>query len=163
MRDEAIRPLLDALHETASAVSSAGAGAAVAPGALVGGVLLRALRDPAQRAAILARTRYQEVSIPEWDLTVSTPVDAIRCLVNGAWLRMPVTYDEQVDGCNLLGLISPTAQIVDAIRAAQIETSLDYNYTPYVVAGVLFLLLTIPMARFTDWLARRQGLHGGMR
>ena len=53
--------------------------------------------------------------------------------------------------------------IVDAIRAAQIETSLDYNYTPYVVAGVLFLLLTIPMARFTDWLARRQGLHGGMR
>ncbi|GAA1791290.1 amino acid ABC transporter permease [Nostocoides veronense] len=52
--------------------------------------------------------------------------------------------------------------IVDAIRAAQIETSLDYNYTPYVVAGVLFLILTIPMARFTDWLARRQGQHGGM-
>ena len=52
--------------------------------------------------------------------------------------------------------------IVDAIRAAQIETTLDYNNTPYVVAGVLYLILTIPMARFTDWLARRQGQHGGM-
>lgn len=51
--------------------------------------------------------------------------------------------------------------IVDAIRAAQIETSLDYNYTPYIVAGVLFLILTIPMARFTDWLARRQGRQAG--
>jgi polar amino acid transport system permease protein len=54
--------------------------------------------------------------------------------------------------------------IVDAIRAAQIETSLDYNYTPYVVAGVLFVCLTVPMARLTDWLARRQGVHtGGIR
>ena len=52
--------------------------------------------------------------------------------------------------------------VVDAIRAAQIETSVDYNFTPYVVAGVLFLLLTIPMARFTDWLARRQGLRSGV-
>ena len=47
--------------------------------------------------------------------------------------------------------------VVDAIRAAQIETSRDYNFTPYVVAGVLFVCLTVPMARFTDWLARRQG------
>ena len=28
--------------------------------------------------------------------------------------------------------------VVDAIRAAQIETAIDFNYTPYVVAGVLF-------------------------
>ena len=28
--------------------------------------------------------------------------------------------------------------VVDAIRAAQIETAMDFNYTPYVVAGVLF-------------------------
>ncbi|WP_420823666.1 amino acid ABC transporter permease [Terracoccus luteus] len=48
----------------------------------------------------------------------------------------------------------------DAIRAAQIETSSDFNYTPYVVAGVLFLCLTIPMARLTDHVARKQGWHG---
>ncbi len=48
--------------------------------------------------------------------------------------------------------------VVDAIRAAQIETALDFNFTPYVVAGVLFMILTIPMARFTDWYARRRGI-----
>lgn len=52
--------------------------------------------------------------------------------------------------------------IIDAIRAAQIETSLDYNYTPFVVAGFLFVCLTVPMARFTDWVARRQGSNGGL-
>lgn len=48
----------------------------------------------------------------------------------------------------------------DAIRAAQIQTASDFNYTPYVVAGVLFLCLTIPMARFTDHVAKKQGWHG---
>ena len=50
--------------------------------------------------------------------------------------------------------------VVDAIRAAQIETASDFNYTPYVVAGVLFICLTVPMARLTDAFARRQGFHG---
>jgi polar amino acid transport system permease protein len=50
--------------------------------------------------------------------------------------------------------------VIDAIRAAQIETALDFNFTPYVVAGALFVALTIPMARFTDHLARKQGMHG---
>lgn len=59
------------------------------------------------------------------------------------------------------GLVSMVG-VTDAILAAQIETSSDYNFTPYVVAGVLFLILTIPMARFTDWLARRQGQRGAL-
>ncbi len=50
--------------------------------------------------------------------------------------------------------------VIDAIRAAQIETALDFNFTPYVVAGALFVALTIPMARYTDHLARKQGMHG---
>ncbi|WP_330476645.1 amino acid ABC transporter permease [Terrabacter sp. C0L_2] len=57
------------------------------------------------------------------------------------------------------GLIAVLGAI-DAIRAAQIETATDFNYTPYVVAGVLFLCLTIPMARLTDRVARKQGWHG---
>jgi polar amino acid transport system permease protein len=57
------------------------------------------------------------------------------------------------------GLIAILGVAIDAIRAAQIETSADFNYTPYVVAGVLFVCLTVPMVRFTDWLARRKGLH----
>lgn len=57
------------------------------------------------------------------------------------------------------GLISILG-VVDAVRAAQIETATDFNYTPYVVAGLLFIALTVPMARFTDWVARRQGYQG---
>jgi polar amino acid transport system permease protein len=45
----------------------------------------------------------------------------------------------------------------DAVLQAQIDTQTTYNYTPYLVAGLLFLALTIPMTRFTDWIARRQG------
>jgi polar amino acid transport system permease protein len=50
--------------------------------------------------------------------------------------------------------------VIDAIRSAQIETARDFNFTPYVVAGVLFVALTIPLTRITDWVARRQGWYG---
>jgi polar amino acid transport system permease protein len=63
-----------------------------------------------------------------------------------------------------VGLIS-LAGPVDAIRAAQIETAETYNFTPYVVAGVLFVLLAIPLIAVTDWItvraARRQGAQVG--
>ncbi len=41
-----------------------------------------------------------------------------------------------------------------------IATAKTFNYTPYVVAGVLFVLITIPMTRVTDWVSRRQGWTG---
>jgi len=53
------------------------------------------------------------------------------------------------------GLISVLGAI-DAIRAAQIDTSLSFNFTPYLVAGALFVSLTIPLTRFTDWLTNKQ-------
>ena len=49
-----------------------------------------------------------------------------------------------------VGLISILGA-VDAVRAAQIETALMYNFTPYVVAGLLFVLLAIPSLRLADW------------
>ena len=52
------------------------------------------------------------------------------------------------------GLVSVLG-VVDAIRAAQIESSRTFNYTPYVVAAVLFLILTIPLTRATDTIMRR--------
>jgi polar amino acid transport system permease protein len=55
------------------------------------------------------------------------------------------------------GLISVLGAI-DAIRAAQIDTAQSFNFTPYLVAGALFVSLTIPLTRFTDWLTRRQDL-----
>jgi polar amino acid transport system permease protein len=53
-----------------------------------------------------------------------------------------------------VGLISVLGA-VDAVRAAQIESAGLFDFTPYVVAGVLFVLLAIPTARFADALAAR--------
>lgn len=53
-----------------------------------------------------------------------------------------------------VGLISVLGA-VDAVRAAQIETAHFYDFTPYVVAGLLFVLLALPMIRLTDWVTAR--------
>ena len=45
--------------------------------------------------------------------------------------------------------------VFDALFAAQDYANYNFNYTPYVVAAVLFVALTVPLARFTDWLGRR--------
>jgi polar amino acid transport system permease protein len=45
--------------------------------------------------------------------------------------------------------------VIEATRAAQIYGSTVFNFSGYTVAAVLFLLLTIPMTRFTDWLIAR--------
>lgn len=53
-----------------------------------------------------------------------------------------------------VGLISVLGA-VDAVRAAQIETAHFFNFTPYVVAGLLFVLLALPLIRLTDWYTAR--------
>jgi polar amino acid transport system permease protein len=45
--------------------------------------------------------------------------------------------------------------VVEAARAAQIYSSYRFNYSSFVVAAFLFILMTIPLARFTDWLIER--------
>ncbi len=45
--------------------------------------------------------------------------------------------------------------VVEVLRQAQIETSASFNYTPYIGAAILFLAVTIPMTRLTDWLVAR--------
>ena len=52
------------------------------------------------------------------------------------------------------GLVSILG-VTDAIRAAQIQTSKTFNYTPYVMAALIFLLVTIPLTRVTDRMLRK--------
>jgi polar amino acid transport system permease protein len=62
----------------------------------------------------------------------------------------------------LVALIGP----VEAFRQSQIDVAATFNYTPYVCTAILFILLTIPLARLTDWLIARQRkrqLAGGAR
>ncbi|MEV6035519.1 amino acid ABC transporter permease [Nonomuraea sp. NPDC052116] len=44
---------------------------------------------------------------------------------------------------------------LEALRQAQIHAASTFNYTAYLAAALLFILLTIPLARFTDHLAAR--------
>ena len=48
-----------------------------------------------------------------------------------------------------------TLGVVEAFKQSQIDQSATFNGTPYLVAATLFVLLTIPLARFTDWLVAR--------
>ena len=51
----------------------------------------------------------------------------------------------------LVGLLG----VVEAFRQSQIEVAASFNYTPYIATAIIFIALTIPMARFTDWLVAR--------
>jgi polar amino acid transport system permease protein len=72
---------------------------------------------------------------------------------------------------DFIGLQKDTALVallgvVEAFRQSQIEVAASFNYTPYLATALLFILLTIPLARFTDWLVardKRRQLAGGMR
>ncbi len=62
---------------------------------------------------------------------------------------------------DFIGLQKDTALVsvlgsVDALQQANINSAADFNYTPYVVAALFFVALTIPLARFTDWLILRE-------
>jgi polar amino acid transport system permease protein len=72
---------------------------------------------------------------------------------------------------DFIGLQKDTALVgilgaIEAFQQATIDTDATFNYTPYVVAALLFVAITIPLARFTDWLIERdrrrrqaQGVH----
>jgi len=45
--------------------------------------------------------------------------------------------------------------IVEALRQAQIDSAATFNYTPFVAVALLFLVITIPLTRLTDWLIAR--------
>ena len=51
----------------------------------------------------------------------------------------------------LVALIGP----VEAFRQSQIKVAATFNFTPYLATALLFILLTIPLARLTDWLVAR--------
>ena len=62
-----------------------------------------------------------------------------------------------------VGLISVLGA-VDAVRAAQIDVASTYNFTPYVVASLLFILMSVPFILLNDWYTerlRKRELSGG--
>lgn len=66
----------------------------------------------------------------------------------------PALMNDFVSLMKDVGLISVLGAI-DAVRAAQIEVASSFNFTPYVVAGLIFVLLAWPFIRITDAVAAR--------
>ena len=70
---------------------------------------------------------------------------------------------------DFIGLQKDTALVsvlgvVEVLRQSQINEAAEFNGTYYLVAATLFVALTVPLARFTDWLVareRRKRLAGG--
>jgi polar amino acid transport system permease protein len=61
---------------------------------------------------------------------------------------------------DFIGLQKDTALVgvlgvVEAFQQTQIDQAATFNFTPGVCAALLFLLITVPMTRFTDWLTAR--------
>nr|WP_194716786.1 MULTISPECIES: amino acid ABC transporter permease [unclassified Microbacterium] len=76
---------------------------------------------------------------------------------------VPALMNDFVSMQKDVGLISVLGA-VDAVRAAQIAAAQSYNFTPYIVAALLFVAMALPMIRLTDYvsarLARREQMGG---
>ena len=46
--------------------------------------------------------------------------------------------------------------VVEIFRQTQIRQQATFNFTPFLVTALVFLAVTIPLARFTDWLVARE-------
>lgn len=69
--------------------------------------------------------------------------NVLPALLNGA-----VSLQKDVALLSIIG-------VRDAVREAQIIKDRTFNYSSLIVAAILFLIVSIPLARFTDWYARR--------
>ncbi|WP_029267955.1 MULTISPECIES: amino acid ABC transporter permease [unclassified Microbacterium] len=67
---------------------------------------------------------------------------------------VPALMNDFVSMQKDVGLISVLGA-VDAVRAAQLMVAETYNFTPYVVAGLMFIVLSWPMIRLTDVVTAR--------
>jgi polar amino acid transport system permease protein len=47
--------------------------------------------------------------------------------------------------------------VLEVVLTAENQVAQDFRFVHYVMAGLIFVALTVPMTRLTDWIARRQG------
>lgn len=103
------------------------------------------------------RAAAKALGLSQWQtMRYAILPQAIRNVVP-AMLNLVVALQKDVALLSVLG-------VRDAVREAQIYTARTFNYSSLVAAAILFLLATIPLARFTDYVARRdreRRLQGG--
>jgi polar amino acid transport system permease protein len=47
--------------------------------------------------------------------------------------------------------------VIEVVLTAENAASKDYKFVHYVFAGLIFVALTVPLTRLTDWISRRRG------
>jgi polar amino acid transport system permease protein len=94
------------------------------------------------------RSSARSLGLTQWQsLRYAILPQAVRNVVP-ALLNGLVSLQKDVALVSVLG-------VREAVREAEIITSRTFNYTSYLVATVLFLLISIPAARFADWYTAR--------
>lgn len=94
------------------------------------------------------RAAARSLGLSEWQVLIYAILPQALRNVLPALMNIVVALQKDVALLSVIG-------VRDAVREAQIYTATTFNYSPLVVAALLFLLATIPMARLADWIARR--------
>jgi polar amino acid transport system permease protein len=95
------------------------------------------------------RAAARSLGLTQWQaLRFAILPQAVRNVVP-ALLNGLVSLQKDVALVSVLG-------VREAVREAEIFTARTFNYTSYVAATVLFLLASVPVARFTDWYTARE-------
>ena len=90
-------------------------------------------------------------------------------VLKGLWLNVEVLFFAVI-GVGILGTLLAVMRISRSpilfpLRAlAQIQVASTYNFTPYVVASVLFIIMSVPFILLNDWYSARlraRELSGG--
>jgi len=94
------------------------------------------------------RAAAKALGLTEWQILRHAVIpQAIRNVVP-ALLNLTVALQKDVALLSVIG-------VREAVREAQIYTSRTFNFSSMVTATLLFLLATVPLARFTDRVAKR--------
>lgn len=86
-----------------------------------------------------------------------THTQTMRLVVIPQGLRsvLPALLNDFVSLQKDVGLIAVVGGATDAIQQASIDNSMDFNFTPFVIAALLFIALAVPSGRIADWYGRR--------
>lgn len=94
------------------------------------------------------RAAAKALGLSQWQtLWYSILPQAIRNVLPSL-LNLAVALQKDVALLSVLG-------VRDAVREAQIYTARTFNYSSLIAAALLFLLATVPMARLTDYVSRK--------
>ncbi len=94
------------------------------------------------------RAAAKALGLSQWQTLIYAIVPQAVRNVLPALLNLAVALQKDVALLSVIG-------VRDAVREAQIFTARTFNYSSLIAAAVLFLAATIPMARFTDYVARK--------